>query len=107
MSKILIGCEESQTVCAAFRKAGFEAYSCDILDTRGNFQWHYKNDIKKIIPAHSWDLIILHPDCTAMSLSGNRWYGKDMPLHGKRIASVEWTAALWELAKRHARVGCA
>jgi hypothetical protein len=98
---ILIGCEESQTICKAFRDAGHEAYSCDLQPTRGNPDWHYQQDIMDVIPTKRWDLIILHPDCTAMAVSGNRWYGKGMPMHDKRIRQVEWTMRLWELAKKH------
>ena len=46
-------------------------------------------------------MIILHPDCTAMAVSGNRWYGKGMPLHNKREEAVLWTLGLWKLAKKH------
>lgn len=99
--RVLVGCEESQTVTAAFRAAGHEAYSCDLQPTRGNPDWHYEQDIMTVIPSSKWDLIILHPDCTAMAVSGNRWYGRGMPMHDKRIASVEWTLKLWELAKAH------
>src|ERR1700747_587415 len=99
--KILIGCEESQTICKAFRDAGFEAYSCDLQATRGNPDWHYQQDIMTVIPMHRWDLIILHPDCTAMAVSGNRWYGKGMPLNQKRLEAIEWTLKLWELAKQY------
>lgn len=98
---ILIGCEESQTICGAFRTAGYEAYSCDIEPTRGNPEWHYQQDIMEVIPSRQWDLIILHPDCTAMAVSGNRWYGKGMPMHDKRIGQVAWTKQLWALAKKH------
>lgn len=98
---ILIGCEESQTICNAFRNAGFEAFSCDIVDTRGNPDWHIKCDVFDAIKIRQWDLIILHPDCTAMAVSGNRWYGNGMPMHEKRISSIEWTLKLWEHAKKH------
>lgn len=98
---ILIGCEESQVVTAAFRIAGYEAFSCDIQPTRGNPDWHYQQNIMEVIPRNEWDLIILHPDCTAMAVSGNRWYGKGMPYHQKRIEAIEWTLALWELAKKY------
>ena len=54
-----------------------------------------------IIPTRQWDLIILHPDCTAMAVSGNRWYGQEMPMHHKRLESIAWTLKLWELAKQH------
>ena len=100
---ILIGCEESQTITAAFRAAGHNAYSCDLQATRGNKDWHYQDDVMDVIPTREWDLIILHPDCTAMAVSGNRWYGKGMPMHDKRLAQVEWTKQLWELAKKHGK----
>ena len=99
--KILIGCEESQTICGAFRKNGYEAYSCDIKETRGNKNWHYKEDIIKCIKRNRWDLIILHPDCTYMALSGNRWYGKNKNLHYKRIEAIEWTIKLYDIAKQY------
>jgi hypothetical protein len=99
---ILIGCEESQTICKAFRDAGFNyCFSCDIEPTRGNQEWHYQNDIMEVIPTRQWSLIILHPDCTAMAVCGNRWYGYNMPMHYKRLEAVEWTLKLWELAKKH------
>lgn len=98
---ILIGCEESQTICKAFRNAGYEAYSCDLQPTRGNPAWHYQQDILEVIPTRKWRLIILHPDCTAMAVSGNRWYGRGMPLHYKREQAIAWTIELWELAKQY------
>ena len=98
---ILIGCEESQTVTAAFRAAGYEAYSCDLLPTRGNPDWHYQQDIMDVFPLRKWGLIVLHPDCTAMAVSGNRWYGRGMPLHKNRIEAIDWTLRLWEEAKKH------
>ena len=56
----------------------------------------------EVIPTRRWGLIILHPDCTAMAVSGNRWYGRGMPLHHKREQAIAWTVKLWELAKKHA-----
>lgn len=102
VSPVLIGCEESQTICKAFRDAGYEAYSCDLQPTRGNPEWHYQADIMDVIPTRQWGLIILHPDCTAMAVSGNRWYGRGMPLHHERGQAIAWTVKLWELAKRYA-----
>ena len=98
---VLIGCEESQTICGEFRAAGYEAYSCDLEPTRGNPEWHYQEDIMGIIPIRRWGLIILHPDCTAMAVSGNRWYGAGMPMHAKRLEAIEWTRRLWSLAKQY------
>ena len=100
---ILIGCEESQTITSALRGAGHEAYSCDLQPTRGNPDWHYQQDIMEVVPTREWDLIILHPDCTSMAVSGNRWYGRGMPYHQKRLDQIEWTIALWNLAKKHGK----
>jgi site-specific DNA-cytosine methylase len=47
----------------------------------------------------SWDLIIMHPPCTALCVSGNRWYGSGMTKHQDRIDSIKWTIDLFELAK--------
>ncbi len=98
---ILIGCEESQVICGEFRKAGFEAYSCDLQPTRGNPNWHFQRDVKELIPTRRWDLIILHPDCTKLAVSGNRWYGAGTPRHNERLEAIKWTLELWELAKKH------
>ena len=91
--KVLIGCEESQVVCKAFRDKGYEAYSCDLIETRGNPDWHIQGDIMDNL--EGWDLIILHPDCTEMAVSGNRWYGKGMKYHNKRLEALDWTHTLW------------
>lgn len=96
---ILIGCEESGVLTTAFRNAGYEAYSCDLLPTRGNPEWHIQRDVKQVIQSRHWDIIILHPPCTALAVSGNRWYGKGMPKHSERIESVKWTRDLWLLSK--------
>lgn len=94
--RVLVGCEESQVVTKVFRDRGHEAYSCDLVETRGNPDWHIQQDVMNLLTHNQhWDLIILHPDCTAMAVSGNRWYGKGMPLHAKRIVAVNWTVKLW------------
>ena len=72
--KILIACEESQEVCKAFRKLGFEAYSCDIQECSGGKpEWHIVGDA--VVEAYSgkYDLMIAHPPCTYISRAGARW----------------------------------
>lgn len=101
MKHILIGCEESQIVCGAFRDVGFEAYSCDLKETRGNSAWHYQQCIMEVIPSRRWDLIILHPDCTYMAVCNNRRCAKGKPQYENRIKDIIWTVALWELAKQY------
>lgn len=72
--KILIACEESQEVCKAFRKRGFEAFSCDILPCSGGYpEWHIQGDVLEILN-DGWDLMIAHPPCTHLSVSGARWF---------------------------------
>lgn len=72
--KILIACEESQTVCKAFRAKGHEAYSCDILPCSGGHpEWHIKGDA--LVEAYSgkYDMMIAHPPCTYLSNAGARF----------------------------------
>jgi hypothetical protein len=61
--KVLVACEFSQVVCKAFRERGHEAYSCDLLPTEGNPEWHIQGDVLKIL-GDGWDLMIAHPPCT-------------------------------------------
>lgn len=102
---ILIGCECSGVVRDAFRKLGFNAYSCDLKPCETaehsllDSPYHLQMDVMKAIKLRQWDLIGLHPDCTAMAVSGNRWYGNGMPMNDKRVESVVWTRELWNTAK--------
>ena len=103
MKNVLIACEESQTVCKAFRKLGFNAYSCDILPCSGGHpEWHLHCDVLGVIRDKrgvletgedffldgEWDLMIAHPPCTYLSVSGARWYyhpnDKDLPVEQRR-----------------------
>ena len=88
--RVLIGCEFSQVVTRAFRERGHEAFSCDLLQTEGNPDWHVQGDCFDAIASKKWDLIILHPPCTAIALCGNSTYGKGMPKHAERLKAVEW-----------------
>jgi len=106
--RVLVGCEESGKVRDAFRALGHDAWSCDLVMSRSSNVYHYQMDVVKAITHYGpWDIIILHPDCTAMAVSGNRWYGKGMPQHVGRLVALDWTAHLWEMAKQTARIGCA
>ena len=101
---VLIGCEESQTVCKAFREAGHEAYSCDLKECSGGHpEWHLQMDIFEAIKLKNWDFIGLHPVCTKMTLSGNRHYAQGKAKHNERLEAVEWTIGLWKAACEKAR----
>jgi hypothetical protein len=70
--KVLVACEFSGTVRDAFAAKGHDAWSCDILPTEspGN---HYQCDLFEVIDK-DWDLIIAHPPCTYLTVTGNRWF---------------------------------
>ena len=70
--KVLIACEYSGTVREAFSKLGHDAWSCDILETEipGN---HLQCDVREIL-SDGWDMMIAHPPCTHLAVSGARWF---------------------------------
>lgn len=73
--KILIACEESQTVCKAFRLLGFEAFSCDLQECSGGHpEWHFKQDVFEVINMGCWDAMIAFPPCTHLAVSGAAWF---------------------------------
>jgi hypothetical protein len=89
--KVLIGCELSGVVRRAMRTRGHDAWSCDLLPAEDNSPNHIQGDIMQVLkrsPAGFWDLIILHPPCTAIALSGNSTYGRGTPKHQERIKSL-------------------
>ena len=68
--RVLVGCEESQEVCKAFRANGHEAYSCDIEESSGGYpEWHIKGNLLEIIN-NGWDMIIAFPPCTYLTNAG-------------------------------------
>ena len=103
MINVLIACEESQRVCIEFRKLGFNAFSCDIIECSGGHpEWHFKEDVLKVIKNKGgtletgkkikikgkWDLMIAHPPCTYLAVSGAKWFyhpeDKDLPIEKRR-----------------------
>lgn len=90
MKNLLVACEESQRVCTAFRECGWNAYSCDLQECSGGHpEWHIQGDVLGLINGNcefetmdgqkhkidgEWDLIIAHPPCTYLTVTGNRWF---------------------------------
>jgi hypothetical protein len=95
--KILVACEYSGRVRDAFIDRGHDAISCDLLPTDAEGP-HYQGDVLDMLN-QSWDLIVMHPPCTALTVAGNSTYGEGQPKYAERLAAVEWTIALWEKAK--------
>lgn len=74
--KVLVACEESQTVCKAFRERGHESYSCDLIQCSGDHpEWHIQEDIRNLLTEY-FDLVIFHPVCTRIANSGVSWLSK-------------------------------
>ncbi len=99
--KVLVAFEYSGKVREAFRRLGHDAWSCDLLPADDGSMHHIQGDCRDAIQ-QEWDLIIMHPPCTALAVSGNRWYGKGMPKHQERLDSIKWTMDLFEMAKEFA-----
>lgn len=71
--KILVACEYSGKVREAFRKLGHDAWSCDLLPSDDNSPYHIQGDVLKVLN-DGWDLMIAHPPCTHLAVSGARWF---------------------------------
>jgi hypothetical protein len=85
--RILIACEYSGTVRDAFIKAGHDAMSCDLLPTESPGP-HYQGDVRDVIHAQ-WDLMIAHPPCTDLAVSGAAWF-KEKKINGSQAASISF-----------------
>ena len=86
--KVLIGCETSGTVRDAFRRLGFDAWSCDILPSDEPSNRHIQDDNRYVLKADKWDLcMVAHPPCTRLCNSGVRWLSK--PPEGKTVQDME------------------
>lgn len=71
---VLIGCEYSGVVRSAFRKLGHDAWSCDLLPSDDQSEFHYQGDVLEAINRRPWDLAIFHPPCTHLAVSGACWF---------------------------------
>jgi site-specific DNA-cytosine methylase len=71
--KILVACEYSGVVREAFRLRGHDALSCDLLPADDGSEYHYQGDVRDIL-GFKWDLMIAHPPCTHLAVSGARWF---------------------------------
>ena len=73
--RVLVACEYSGVVREAFRSKGHQAFSVDLLDSDDDSPFHYKDDAFNIIK-FGWDLLIAHPPCTHIAVSGGRHFEK-------------------------------
>lgn len=88
--RVLIACEESQTVCKAFREKGHEAYSCDLQYCSGGHpEWHIMHDAVEIAYSGFWDIMIAHPPCTFLTNAGIGYFNEDRYGEKARIRKEE------------------
>ncbi len=89
---VLIACEFSGVVRRAFLAAGFDAYSCDLLPSPERSPRHIRGDVTPLLQ-DPWDLIIAHPPCTYLAVSGARWWANRQQEQQDAIAFVLAIAA--------------
>ena len=71
--RVLVACEYSGAVRDAFRRQGCTAFSCDLLESEEPGA-HFQRDVRDILHL-GWDIMVAHPPCTHLSVSGARWFG--------------------------------
>ena len=84
--KILVACEYSGIVRDAFRARGHDAVSCDLLETDAPGP-HYQGDARDVL-GDGWDLMIAHPPCTHLAVSGARWWKDKLPEQAEALDFV-------------------
>lgn len=96
--KVLVACEFSGIVRDAFIKKGHYAMSCDLLPTESDGP-HYQGDVMDILD-DGWDLMIAHPPCTHLAVSGARWfkYKKEEQKKALKFVSLLLNAPVGKIA---------
>lgn len=94
--KVLVACEFSGVVRDAFRKKGHEAYSCDLLPAAdGETEYHHEGDVFELFK-YKWDLMIAHPPCTYLSVSGLHWNKKNPERQQRTEEALEFVQRLMD-----------
>lgn len=95
--RVLVACEFSGVVRDAFRAKGHDAWSCD-LEPSDDDKYHLQDDVITILEnSDKWDLIIAHPPCTYLSVSGNRYYAHRSDLY---LPAVEFAKMFFDYADK-------
>jgi site-specific DNA-cytosine methylase len=92
--RVLVACEFSGIVREAFKAKGHDAWSCDLMPTEIPGQ-HIQGDIIDVIEkdyydTDKWDLMIAHPPCTHLAVSGARWFKDKLPEQIEALCFVQW-----------------
>jgi hypothetical protein len=95
--RVLVACEFTGTVREAFRKLGADALSCDLLDTEIPGA-HYQGDVRDLLRDGLWHLMIAHPPCTHLAVSGARWFSKKQ---AEQAAALDFVRCLLDAPVPH------
>lgn len=85
--KVLVACEVSGRVREAFRQRGHDAWSVDLLPSLDNSPYHIIGDVRPLL-GDGWDLMIAHPPCTHLAVSGARWFKRKEKEQAKALEFV-------------------
>lgn len=96
--KVLIACEFSGIVRDAFLKRGHNAWSCDLIPTEstlgnGQTSGHLVMDVRRAIGLADWDMMIAHPPCTHLAVSGARWFKEKLAEQAEALDFVRMLMA--------------
>ena len=91
--RVLVGCEYSGRVRNAFREAGHDAWSCDLLPSEDDSPFHIQGDVLPILD-QGWDLGIFHPPCTYLAVSGLHWNKRDPARAAKTEEALDFVRTL-------------
>ena len=90
--RVLVACEYSGRVREAFRKLGHDAWSCDLLPADDNSPYHIQGDVLEILN-DGWDLMIAHPPCTHLAVSGARYFAEKIA-DGRQQEGIDFFMAM-------------
>jgi hypothetical protein len=88
--RVLVACEFSGIVREAFRSRGHDAWSCDLLPAEDGSRFHLHRDIRDVIYPGNWDMMIAHPPCTHLAVSGARWFKNKKKEQGEALDLVRY-----------------
>ena len=98
--RVLVACEFSGIVRDAFLRHGHDACSCDLLPSESKGGPHFTGDVAKVL-LRGWDLMIAHPPCTYLAVSGNRWMTDNPERQALREEALNFVKLLLDAPVKH------
>jgi hypothetical protein len=96
--KAVVLCERSGRIRDALRRRGIEAFSCDLQPCAPSpfADFHIQDDALVVLEADDWDLVIAHPPCQFLAVSGLHWNKRDAEREAKTQAAGEFASRIWK-----------